>query len=92
VKKYGSIVAARQQIHAYQLILNQAIVDIDGTITPARYEPIDLTTYNTLSQSQKRIVTAYEYEVQLNDSKREIELLSADFISQLLAQVNTVFE
>ncbi len=92
VKKYGSITAAKQQIHEYQLILNEAIVEFDGTIIPARYEPIDLTTYNSLQNSQKRIVTSYEYEIENNDDKREIKLLSSDLIGQLLAQVNTVFE
>lgn len=92
VKKYGSITAAKQQIHQYQLILNEAIVQFDGTIVPARYEPIDLTTYNSLASSQKRIVTSYEYEIKNNDDKREIKLLSSDLIGQLLAQVNTVFE
>ncbi len=91
-KKYGSINAAKQQIYQYQQILNLGSVLFDGTIIPARYEPIDLLTYNTLPPSEKRIVTAYEYEVEENDEKREIKLLSSDFTSQLLAQVNTVFE
>jgi hypothetical protein len=91
-KKYGSVNAAKQQIHQYQLVLNERSVLFDGTIIPPKYEPIDILTYNTLSSSEKRIVTSYEYEIELNDKKREIKLLSSDFTSQLLAQVNTVFE
>jgi len=63
----------------------------DGTIIPEYYEEIDLTTYNSLSTSEKRIVTSYEYEQRLNEGKRDIKLLSVDFLPELLTQVKTVF-
>jgi hypothetical protein len=92
VKKYGSITAANEQVHHYEQIINESSVQFDGTVIPARYEEIDLTTYNTLSSSEKRIVTSYEYEVERNDDKRDIKLLSSEFVAQVLAQVNTAFE
>ena len=91
IKKYGSIAAANEQIHHYEQLITSHQVIFDGTIIPERYEQIDLTTYNTLASSKKRIVTSYEYEHRENESKRDIRLLSEDYLPQLLTQVKTVF-
>jgi len=92
VKKYGSITAAMEQTHHYEQIIQQHEVLFDGTIIPAEYEEIDLTTYNSLAAAEKRIVTSYEYEVDANESKRSIKLLSEDFVAPLLSQVKRIFE
>jgi len=91
IKKYGSITAANEQIHHYELLVQEHQVLFDGTIIPAKYEEIDLTTYNSLPGSQRKIVTSYEYEVEANDAKRSIKLLDSDFLPSLLTQVRDVF-
>ena len=91
VKKYGSITTAMEQTHHYEQIIQQHEILFDGTIIPAAYEEIDLITYNSLPSSEKRIVTSYEYEQELNESKRSIKLLSSDFIAPLLSQVKRIF-
>ena len=91
VKKYGSITAANESIHHYEQLITAHQVLYDGTIIPERYEQVDLTTYNTLASSDKRIVTSYEYEQKENENKRNIKLLSSDFLPDLLTQVKTVF-
>jgi len=90
-KKYGSIAAANEQIHHYEQLITPHQVLFDDTIIPERYEQIDLTTYNTLSSSEKRIITSYEYEHKENEGKRSIKLLSEDNLPELLTQVKTVF-
>jgi len=92
IKKYGSVTAAMEETHHYEQILQQHEVLFDGTIIPVIREEIDLTTYGALSSSEKRIVTSYEYEQELNESKRSIKLLSADFIAPLLSQVKRIFD
>jgi len=91
-KKYGSITAAREQTHHYEQIIQQQEVLFDGTVIPEEYYEIDLTTYNTLSSSEKRIVTSYEYEDRLNEAKRDIKLLSEEYVFDLVNQVKDVFK
>lgn len=92
VKKYGSVSAASEEIHHYEQITQQQEVLFDGTIIPEEYFEIDLTTYNTLSSSEKRVVTTYEYEERINESKRNIKLLSEDYVFDLINQVKDVFK
>ena len=91
VKKYGSVTAAREQTHHYEQITQQQEVLFDGTIVPEEFFEIDLTTYNILSTSEKRIVTSYEYEERLNEEKRNIRLLSEEYVFDLINQVKDVF-
>ena len=79
------------QIHHYEQLVTAHQVLFDGTVIPEKYEQVDLTTYNSLASADRRIVTAYEYEHRENEAKREIKLLSADFLPDLLTQVKTAF-
>lgn len=92
IKKYGGVSTAREQIHHYEQITQQQEVLFDGTIIPEEYFEVDLTTYNTLSSSEKRIVTSYEYEERLNEAKREIKLLSEEYVFDIVNQVKDVFK
>jgi len=92
VKKYGSITAAKEDTHHYEQITQQQEVLFDSTILPEEFYEIDLTTYNTLSSSEKRIVTSYEYEERLNEAKRDIKLLSEEYVFDLVNQVKDVFK
>ena len=53
----------------------------DGTVVPEEFHEIDLTTYDTLAAGDKRIVTSYEYEDRVNEAKRNIKLLSEDYVN-----------
>jgi len=90
-KKYGSISTAMSQIHHYEQIVATQSVLFDGTIIPEETYEIDLETYNSLAPADRKTVTSYEYETAENDSKRDIKLLSNDFVQSLLNQVETVF-
>lgn len=92
VKKYGSITTAREQTHHYEQITQQQQVMFDGTIIPEEYFEIDLNTYNTLSDSDKRIITSYEYEERINESKRSIKLLSEEYVFNVLSLISESFE
>lgn len=65
--KYGSLENAMSTIHHYE--------DGEG------YE-IDITTFNTIA-GEKQIVTAYDYEIKLNDSKRDIKIVERSYINQI---------
>lgn len=91
-KKYGSVSTAMSQTHHYEQIVAAQSVLFDGTIIPEESYQVDLQTYNTLPAADKKVVTSYEYEIEKNDKKREIKLLSNDFLISLLNQVETIFE
>jgi len=101
-QKYGSISAAHSLIHHYEKILNKQSVLSDGTIVPERRVNIDQTTYNSLAGDilegeagfvKTRVeVTAYQYEQDLNDERRNIKLLDEVYLPQVLSAVRGVFE
>lgn len=92
IKKYGSLSSAYSTTHHYEQILRQQQVLFDNTIIPEKTIQIDLTTYNSLSEADRKIVTSYAYEEELNESKREIKILSEDYIYEFLSLVSDAFE
>jgi hypothetical protein len=83
-------------IHSYQKIItltnlleNTTTVNT-YTISESEYDDIveetrtiEMSSGNVVYQLQKKSLTNYEYEVELNDSKRSIKLLNRDYASQL---------
>ena len=90
-EKYGSIPAAQATNHEYRKILNKQSVLFDGTIVPKRTLIVDETTYNSLSETDREAVSKYQYEIDLNDDKRRIKLISSKFISKILLELRNVF-
>ena len=87
--KYGSISVAQSQNHEYRIYLTKikngvkvpatSEVLYDGTSLAERVVVVDQATYNaTASNYQKAAVSKYDYEVELNDSKRSIKRLTPD--------------
>lgn len=90
-KKYGSVSDAQADIHAYQCIIREHSVLSDGTIVKQKTLDVDLTTYSSLSATQKQIKYSYEYELELNDARRIIKVLKKDYVPSLLREVETIF-
>jgi hypothetical protein len=95
IQKYGSTQAAYQTVHHYERILQeqQAITE-NGIqrIIPEKTLEVDYTTYLTLVASQRRIVSAYDYESQLNDQRRQIYLLDLNYVQVIKDQHPYIFE
>lgn len=90
-EKYGSIATSQATIHEYRKILNQQSVLSDGTIVPKRTLVVDETTYNTLSEVNRESISKYQYETDLNDNKRQIKLVSEEFVPEILLEVREIF-
>jgi hypothetical protein len=88
--KYGSISTAQANTHHYERILSTQIKHTDGSIIPERAVEVDLTTYNSLSAANRRLVTNYDFEVNENDKKRKIKLLDKSFLPQVLNEYRKV--
>ncbi|MEK9699123.1 MAG: baseplate wedge protein 53 [Candidatus Poseidoniales archaeon] len=88
--KYGSVPAAKSEVHEYRQILQDAEVKFDGTKVPERYVVVDLTTYNTLSATARRTIYKYDWEEEKNEKKREIKLLDKRFTDKVRDEVETI--
>jgi len=91
VSKHGSITTAKEAIQRYEQIGQQHEVLFDGTVVQEQKWEVDIFTYNSLPDGEKRIVTCYEHEEMLNEDKRNIKLLSEEFVFDLVNQVKEVF-
>ena len=82
--KYGSVAAAMAETKYYYQIV-RAEVARTGTSEriPAVKFIVDETTYDTLSVGDRTTQTAYEWEDELNDNKRDIKLIQASLIQDI---------
>ncbi len=101
VGKYGSVSAAQSEIHEYRIFLSrikdgvkvpaEAEILYDGTSLLERVVVVDQQKYNsTPSNFRKAAVSKFDYEVELNDSKRSIKLLDKRYLSQVRDEVEDI--
>jgi len=88
--KYGSLASAQSEIHEYRQVLSDRSVRYDGVVTEKRTVVVDQTTYNTLSESEREVITKYDHEVELNEERRTIRLLDKRFADKVRDEVLTV--
>lgn len=74
VEKYGSISAASSEVKYYY--------DANNNI-------IDLTTYNSLPSSQKKLESSLDYEQRLNINKSKIRVVQPQYIGAIESQLAT---
>lgn len=90
--KYGSVPAAQAEVHEYRKIHRAKQVLFDGTIIPEQLYVIDQATYNTLDDSVRQSISKYDWELKLNDTKRDIKLVSPEGYRKVLSAIRDVFE
>ena len=87
--KYGSITVAKNNIHHYEQILRDR-VEATGTrdaIPQAKIE-VDLTTYNALGSEKREVVYSYNWEVDRNESKRDIKLVDPIYAGSIFSEMS----
>jgi len=84
-KKYGSREKAMQTNHAYEKILRPHSVLFDGTVIPEKKVIVDKETYDQTALANRREVDKYTYEIELNDSKREIKILDKRYVNAVIS-------
>lgn len=90
-KKYGSIENATQTVHHFERILQQKSILIDGTVVPERSLIVDADSYALLADYERRLVYNYDYEYDLNESRRNIKLLDVQYIRQIELELEKIF-
>jgi hypothetical protein len=92
IKKYGNMASAKGTIKQYEQIVQPKTILFDGTIVPETVYVVTQATYNTLSPNARREVTNYDYEIRVNEAKRQIKIIDKDYIGNIVNNVGTVFE
>jgi hypothetical protein len=90
-KQYGSIGSAQSTVHHYERIVQARKTLSDGTIRPEMKVIVDQTTYDSLSASDRRSVSVYDQEFRNNEKRRNIKLVSADFIPFILTEAGRLY-
>ena len=89
-RKYGTLPAAQQGIHHYERVLRQRVEQKgEKDAIPAYKIKCDFTTYKDLPHYERDIIYYYEYEVALNESKRDINILKSEYAAMILAEHTT---
>ena len=90
--KYGSVNSAMVTTKYYYQII-RAEVARTGTSerVPEVKFIVDETTYNALDQTLRKTQTMYDWEDELNNDKKEIRLISPNFIHDIDYQVKQYF-
>ena len=90
--KYGSIETAKSQIHHYEYIA-RARAEKTGTSDPipAYKLEIDYQTYTETAVDEREIIYAYNFEKDLNELKREIQLIDNIYIQSVQDEVRGLF-
>ena len=85
--KYGSITVAKNLVHHYEQILRTR-VEATGTIEaiPEAKIEVDVTTYNALADADRNIVYCYNWELDRNESKRDIKLIDAMYVGDVMTE------
>ena len=91
-KKYGSVASAQAEVHEYRQILNEESTRYDGTKIPQRYLIVDLTTYNSLSEENRVLITKYDYEEERNENNQKIRILDKRYLNKVRDEVKTVLK
>ena len=88
INKYGSVTLAIAGIkHYYQIVRAEVARTETSERVPEVKFAVDETTYDALDSADRSTLTDYDYEVELNDAKREIRLISPAFVQDIDYQV-----
>ena len=85
--KYGTINDAKNTVHHYEQIVRTR-VEATGTtdaIPVAKIE-VDVTTYDALDAEDRDIVYCYNWELDRNEAKRDIKLIDALYVGDIMSE------
>ena len=92
INKYGSVTAAMGETkYYYQTIRAEVARTGTSERVPAVKFIVDQTAYDALDSGDRSTQTAYEWEDELNDNKRDIKLINPDFIQDIDYAIKRTF-
>jgi hypothetical protein len=94
-QKYGSLQAAFQTVHHYEWIIQKhQVINDQGTqrILPEKKLIVDYAKYVTLIADERKQVSTYEHELELNEAKRMIYLIDLNYTQLFIEQHPFIFD
>ena len=90
--KYGSVSSAMSTTKYYYQIVRAEVArtGVSERVPEVKFI-VDVTTYNSLGLDARTTQTEYEWEDELNDNKREILLINANFVQDIDYEVKRTF-
>ena len=84
--KYGSVSESKTIIHEYRQIIRET------SLNQSKYSiTVDKDTYDNLSTTSREIIYKYDYEEELNEKKREIQLIEDVYAASIFNEVRRTF-
>lgn len=90
-KRYGSLSAARNTVLYYHKIIQAEGMMADGTRIPEKVMYIDADTYAETALSERRLITALDWETEQNELRKTIKILDKRYLSQVLLELESIF-
>jgi len=91
IEKYGSISSAQTtNKYYYQIVRPEVAKTGTSERIPEVKIIVDSTTYDTLDPSVRSEQTIYDWEVEINDEKRVINLINPDFIQDIEYEIKQI--
>jgi len=91
IEKYGSISTAQTtNKYYYQIVRPEVARTGTSERIPEVKIIVDSTTYDTLDPSVRSEQTIYDWEVEINDEKRVINLINPDFIQDIEYEIKQI--
>ena len=92
ITKYGSVEKSQTTVNQY-LKQARARVETSGTSDPIPVYnlEVDYQTYSRTNIEERSIVYKYEYEQDLNEARREIQLIDVNYIASVQDEIRRLF-
>lgn len=103
--KYGTIANAKSTTHHYTKTIKREtisgiyedVIEIDldtyNTLSASSYEVLTLSDGTSVTETiTKQAVSNYEYEYNLNESKRQIKLIKSEYMGDIMSELKKQLE
>lgn len=93
--RYGSVSNAEATVHHYEQIIqnNSTARTPEGEILdiPEKTLIVDQTTYTSLSPSERKLITVYDFEISKNERNRTIDVIKPIYIPAILDAFGSLY-
>lgn len=90
-EKYESIVWAKQNWAKYYKIFQAKETTYDGFQIPEKLLEIDSTAWQNLSAYERKRISYYDYEKEINQKKKIIKLIEKSFVPQIIKEAEKIY-
>lgn len=91
INKYGSLATAHQTNHSYEIILNEKEELNYRDWSEQKTVFVDWDTFNATPEERRKELSQYDYEYELNERRRSIQLVDKAFIPQIIQEYESIF-